>query len=70
MIEDSAHGMQAARAAGMHVLAYAGGVTPAERLAGSGTTVFTDMRQLPGLIVSERPGPCQPQLRTAMAIAM
>ncbi|MGP4032577.1 HAD family hydrolase [Pseudarthrobacter sp. 1C304] len=50
VVEDSAHGVQAARSAGMHVFAYAGGVTPAERLAGPGTTVFTDMRQLPGLI--------------------
>ena len=31
------------------------GVTPAARLAGPGTTVFSDMRQLPGLIAAERP---------------
>ncbi|WP_354235610.1 HAD family phosphatase [Arthrobacter sp. UYEF3] len=29
VVEDSAYGVQAARAAGMHVFAYAGGVTPA-----------------------------------------
>ena len=47
--------MQAARAAGMHAFAYAGGVTPAERLAGPGTTLFEDMRQLPDLIAAGRP---------------
>lgn len=55
VVEDSAYGVQAARAAGMHVFAYAGGVTPAERLAGPGTTVFDDMRRLPGLIDAGRP---------------
>ncbi|MET3921311.1 HAD family hydrolase [Arthrobacter sp. UYEF20] len=55
VVEDSAYGVQAARAAGMHVLAYAGGVTPAERLAGPGTTVFHDMRQLPELVAAGRP---------------
>jgi HAD superfamily hydrolase (TIGR01509 family) len=55
VVEDSAYGVQAARAAGMHVFAYAGGVTPAVRLEGPGTTVFHDMRQLPGLIAAGRP---------------
>lgn len=55
VVEDSAYGVQAARAAGMHVFAYAGGVTPAERLAGPGTTVFHDMRLLPDLIDAGRP---------------
>lgn len=55
VVEDSAHGVQAARSAGMHVFAYAGGLTPVERLEGPGTTVFTDMRQLPGLIGAGRP---------------
>ena len=54
VVEDSAHGVQAARAAGMHVFAYAGGVTPAARLAGPGTTVFHDMRQLAALIEAGR----------------
>lgn len=54
VVEDSVYGVQAARAAGMHVLAYAGGVTPAERLAGPGTTVFADMRQLPELVAAGR----------------
>ena len=55
VVEDSAYGVQAARSAGMHVFAYAGGVTPVERLAGPGTTVFHDMRQLPALIAAGRP---------------
>lgn len=55
VVEDSVYGVQAARAAGMHVLAYGGGVTPAERLAGPGTTVFHDMRQLPELVAGGRP---------------
>ncbi|KQN85049.1 HAD family hydrolase [Arthrobacter sp. Leaf69] len=55
VVEDSAHGVQAARSAGMHVFAYAGGVTPEGRLAGPGTTVFHDMRQLPALIGAGRP---------------
>lgn len=56
VVEDSAFGVQAARAAGMHVFAYASGVTPAARLEGPGTTVFHDMRQLPELIAAGRPG--------------
>src|SRR6478735_6283565 len=56
VVEDSAFGVQAARAAGMHAFAYAGGVTPAARLEGPGTTVFHDMRQLPELIAAGRPG--------------
>ena len=50
VVEDSRHGVTAARAAGMWAFAYAGGVTPASALAGASTTVFDDMRELPGLI--------------------
>jgi HAD superfamily hydrolase (TIGR01509 family) len=50
VVEDSRHGVAAARAAGMHAFAYAGGVTPASALAGEATTVFHSMRELPGLI--------------------
>lgn len=50
VVEDSVHGVEAARAAGMWVLAYGEGVTPAERLAGPRTTVFRDMRELPTLL--------------------
>lgn len=42
VVEDSRFGVQAARAAGMRVLGYAGGLTPAAWLAGA-TAVFTDM---------------------------
>lgn len=50
VIEDSAFGVAAARAAGMRSFGYAGGVTPSDRLTGPGTVVFTDMRELPGLL--------------------
>jgi beta-phosphoglucomutase-like phosphatase (HAD superfamily) len=50
VVEDSYPGVQAARAAGMRGFGYAGGLTPAERLEGPGTTVFHDMRELPSLI--------------------
>lgn len=50
VVEDSVHGVTAARAAGMAVFAYGGGVTPAAKLAGPGTTVFVHMRDLPGLL--------------------
>ncbi|GAB6858758.1 HAD family hydrolase [Microbacterium xylanilyticum] len=51
VVEDSAFGVQAARAAGMRVLAYAGsGVGP--RLAGTGTVVFDRMTDLPALIAA------------------
>jgi HAD superfamily hydrolase (TIGR01509 family) len=50
VVEDSRHGVAAARAAGMHVFGYGGGVTPADALVGERTTVFTDMRELAGLL--------------------
>ena len=62
VVEDSAHGVQAARSAGMHVFAYAGGVTPAERLEGPGTTVFSDMRQIPDSSGPGGPRPPEPDL--------
>jgi HAD superfamily hydrolase (TIGR01509 family) len=52
VVEDSVHGVEAAIAAGMLPFAYAGGVTPAERLARPGAVVFTDMRELPRLLES------------------
>lgn len=55
VVEDSVYGVQAARAAGMHVFAYAGGVTPAARLAGPGATVFQHMSELPDLVAAGRP---------------
>ncbi|HTU32062.1 MAG TPA: HAD family hydrolase [Solirubrobacteraceae bacterium] len=53
VVEDSRNGVLAARAAGIPVLAFAGGLTPAERLAGPGTTVFQEMHELPGLLAQE-----------------
>ena len=50
VVEDSAAGVEAARAAGMQVLAFAGSVTPPDRLAGVGTVVFDDMGELPRLL--------------------
>jgi HAD superfamily hydrolase (TIGR01509 family) len=52
VVEDSRHGVAAARAAGMRVFAYAGGVTPAAALEGPATTVFDEMTALPGLIAA------------------
>ncbi len=50
VVEDSRHGVTAARAAGMWAFAYAGGVTPASALSGPATTVFDEMRELPDLL--------------------
>ena len=50
VVEDSRSGVEAARAAGMRVLAFAGGLTPPDLLDGPNTTVFADMRELPGLV--------------------
>ncbi|MGW7102330.1 HAD family hydrolase [Streptomyces sp. NPDC054838] len=55
VVEDSQPGVRAARAAGMRCFGYAGGLTPAERLEGPGTTVFHDMRNLPTLIAERQP---------------
>jgi HAD superfamily hydrolase (TIGR01509 family) len=49
VVEDSPFGVEAALAAGMPVLGYAGGLVPRERLAGA-THVFTDMQRLPELV--------------------
>ncbi|MEV7510371.1 HAD family hydrolase [Streptomyces sp. NPDC089922] len=52
VVEDSAPGVEAARAAGMRSFGYAGGLTPAERLRGPGTVLFDDMRDLPALVAA------------------
>jgi HAD superfamily hydrolase (TIGR01509 family) len=52
VVEDSRYGVEAARAAGMHAFGYAGGLTPAARLAGPSTTVFHHMRDLPELLTA------------------
>lgn len=49
---DSGYGVQAARDAGMRSFGYCGGLTPASRLEGSGTVVFDDIRDLPGLLAT------------------
>ncbi|AXG79900.1 HAD family hydrolase [Streptomyces paludis] len=54
VVEDSPYGVTAARAAGMRSFGYAGGLTAAHRLAGPGTVVFEDMRELPGLLSAAR----------------
>lgn len=54
VIEDSGHGVAAARAAGMWAFGYAGGVTPAAALEGPTTVVFHDMRDL-GLLTASIP---------------
>lgn len=54
VVEDSVHGVAAARAAGMHAFGYAGGVTAASALKGPRTTVFADMHELPELLANER----------------
>jgi HAD superfamily hydrolase (TIGR01509 family) len=46
VVEDSVHGVRAAVAAGMTVYGFAGGLTPAEALAGAGATVFHEMTEL------------------------
>ena len=51
IVEDSLYGVQAAVAAGVKVFGYAGDpMTDAAALEAAGATVFTDMRQLPGLL--------------------
>ncbi|QKG25297.1 HAD family hydrolase [Actinomadura verrucosospora] len=57
VVEDSRYGVQAARAAGMRVLGYAGGLTPAEWLEGPDTVVFDDMRELPRLLAAAGEAP-------------
>lgn len=52
VVEDSRFGVQAARAAGMQVLGYFGGLTPREWLEGPQTTVFNKMSELPKLVSS------------------
>jgi HAD superfamily hydrolase (TIGR01509 family) len=52
VVEDSAMGVAAARAAGMRVFAYGAGVTPSHKLSGPNTTVFMEMRELPSLLQS------------------
>ncbi|GAA3570732.1 HAD family hydrolase [Streptomyces osmaniensis] len=54
VVEDSQPGVQAARAAGMRVVGYAGGLTPAERLAEAGAEIFHEMCELPYLFAAHQ----------------
>lgn len=61
VVEDSGPGVRAARAAGMRVLGYAGGLTPAELLVAAGAQqVFHDMRELPALLTALAAGSDRP----------
>ena len=50
VVEDSRAGVAAARAAGMRVVGYAGGLTPPSWLEGPDTVVISDMVDLPGVL--------------------
>lgn len=50
VIEDSKFGVRAARAAGMRVFGFGGGLSPSEWLADEGAVPFIDMRELPNLV--------------------
>lgn len=50
VIEDSQYGIEAARAAGMRVFAFTGGITPLDHLQREGVVLFDDMRALPTLL--------------------
>jgi HAD superfamily hydrolase (TIGR01509 family) len=50
VVEDSRHGVAAARAAGMRSLGFHGGLTPKHWLEGPGTVVFESMADLPRLL--------------------
>lgn len=50
VVEDSWAGVQAALAAKMKVIAYAGGITPREQLGGEGVKIIDHMSRLPGAI--------------------
>ncbi|WP_299535589.1 HAD family phosphatase [uncultured Streptomyces sp.] len=65
VIEDSAYGVEAARAAGMRSFGYAGGLTPAARLEGTDTVVFHDMRELAALLALSTPEASRPGLSPA-----
>jgi beta-phosphoglucomutase-like phosphatase (HAD superfamily) len=50
VVEESRYGVEAARAAGMDVLAYDAGLIDPRLLAGERTVVFSDMHALPGIV--------------------
>jgi HAD superfamily hydrolase (TIGR01509 family) len=54
VVEDSRYGVEAARAAAMQAFGFAGGLTPCAWLEAAGAVVFSDMRELPGLLARSR----------------
>ena len=52
VVEDSPSGVEAARAAGMRCVAFAGGVNTADRLEGPTTVVFDHMDELPAVLAA------------------
>ncbi|MCH7653183.1 MAG: HAD family hydrolase, partial [Chloroflexi bacterium] len=52
VVEDSVPGVLGGVSAGMSVLGFAGGLTPAAELKKAGATLFHDMAELPGLLQS------------------
>jgi len=54
VVEDSVSGVLAARSAGMRCFGYAGGLTPAERLAGAGAVTFDHMTDLADRLTAGR----------------
>jgi HAD superfamily hydrolase (TIGR01509 family) len=56
VLEDSVYGVRAGVAAGMTVYGYAGGLTPAEALAGAGAITFERMADLVDVLVPPAPG--------------
>jgi beta-phosphoglucomutase-like phosphatase (HAD superfamily) len=50
VVEDSVHGVRAARAAGMTCFGFAGGLTPADALSMAGAIVFHEMHELERLV--------------------
>jgi len=57
VVEDSPFGAMAARAAGMRCYGYAGGLTPADRLAEQGAVTFDRMGDLLELLGVDQPDP-------------
>ena len=55
VVEDSVSGVQAGLAAGTAVFAYAGGVTPGDRLAIGDAVLFSSMDELPAMLAGGRP---------------
>lgn len=56
VVEDSVYGVQAGVAAGMRVLGYAGGLTPASVLAAAGAETFERMHELTEALLSSPAG--------------